>query len=159
MGRVGSSRYISYDTGLYNTANRVFFFVRFTNVYQITTFFYVDFDPRSVRSQVIVPRQRCQSSFASQAVPRAGDRSYVTGSIRGWSRSHLTYEPGGCSLEEPKLTSQFPFSTVEFSVFRFKCFTDITTEAAGSFILLHQLEDKLKAHSLFLRFLSDVSVL
>ena len=23
------------------------------------------------------------------AVPRAGDRSYETGSIRGWSRSHL----------------------------------------------------------------------
>ena len=30
------------------------------------------------------------------AVPRAGDRSYVTGSICGWSRSHLTYLPGGC---------------------------------------------------------------
>ena len=30
------------------------------------------------------------------AVPRAGDRSYVTGSIRGWSRSHLTYLTGGC---------------------------------------------------------------
>ena len=25
------------------------------------------------------------------AVPRAGDRSYMTGSIRGWSRLHLTY--------------------------------------------------------------------
>ena len=30
------------------------------------------------------------------AVPRAGDRSYVTGLIRGWSRSHLTYVTGGC---------------------------------------------------------------
>ena len=30
------------------------------------------------------------------AVPRAGDRSYVTGSIHGWSRSHLTYISGGC---------------------------------------------------------------
>ena len=30
------------------------------------------------------------------AVPRAGDRSYETGSIRGWSRSHLTYVTGGC---------------------------------------------------------------
>ena len=30
------------------------------------------------------------------AVPRAGDRSYVTGSIRGWSRSQLTYLTGGC---------------------------------------------------------------
>ena len=30
------------------------------------------------------------------AVPRAGDRSYVAGSIRGWSRSHLTYITGGC---------------------------------------------------------------
>ena len=30
------------------------------------------------------------------AVPRAGDRSYVTGSIRGWSRSHhSTYLTGG----------------------------------------------------------------
>ena len=51
-----------------------------------------------------------------QAVPRAGDRSYVTGSIRGWSRSHLTYITGGCSLEERKLTSQSPSITVEFSV-------------------------------------------
>ena len=30
------------------------------------------------------------------AVPRAGDRSYVTGSICDWSRSHLTYITGGC---------------------------------------------------------------
>ena len=30
------------------------------------------------------------------AVPRAGDRFFVTGSIRGWSRSHLTYLTGGC---------------------------------------------------------------
>ena len=30
------------------------------------------------------------------AVPRAGDRFCVTGSIRGWSRSHLTYVTGGC---------------------------------------------------------------
>ena len=30
------------------------------------------------------------------AVPRADDRSYVTGSIRGWSRSHLTYIKGDC---------------------------------------------------------------
>ena len=29
------------------------------------------------------------------AVPRAGDRSYVTGSIGGWSRSHLTHITGG----------------------------------------------------------------
>ena len=29
-------------------------------------------------------------------VPRAGYRSYVTGSIRGWSRSNLTYIEGGC---------------------------------------------------------------
>ena len=50
------------------------------------------------------------------AVPREGDRSYVTGSIRGWSRSHLTYIPGGCSLEERNLTWQSPSITVEFSV-------------------------------------------
>ena len=50
------------------------------------------------------------------AVPRAGDRSYVTGSVRGWSRSHLTYITGGCRLEERKLTSQSPSITVEFSV-------------------------------------------
>ena len=50
------------------------------------------------------------------AVPRAGDRSYVTGSIRGWSRSQLTYLTGGCWLEERKLTSQSPSVTVEFSV-------------------------------------------
>ena len=30
------------------------------------------------------------------AVPRAGDRSCVTGSIHGWSRSHLTYITGDC---------------------------------------------------------------
>ena len=30
------------------------------------------------------------------AAPRAGDRSCVTGSIRGWSRSQLTYITGGC---------------------------------------------------------------
>ena len=30
------------------------------------------------------------------AVPRGGDRSYVTGSIRGLSKSHLTCMPGGC---------------------------------------------------------------
>ena len=42
------------------------------------------------------------------AVPRAGDRSYETGSIRGWSRSHSTYLTGGCWLEERKLTSQSP---------------------------------------------------
>ena len=42
------------------------------------------------------------------AVQRAGDRSYVTGSIRGWSRSHLTNIPGGCWLKERKLTSQCP---------------------------------------------------
>ena len=50
------------------------------------------------------------------AVPRAGDRSYVTGSIHGWSRSHLTYITGGCLLEERKLTLQSPSITVEFSV-------------------------------------------
>ena len=30
------------------------------------------------------------------AVPRAGDRSYVTGSINSWSRSHLTHVTGVC---------------------------------------------------------------
>ena len=50
------------------------------------------------------------------AVPRAGDRSYVTGSIRGWSQSRLTYLTGGCWLEECKLTSQSPSITVELSV-------------------------------------------
>ena len=30
------------------------------------------------------------------AVPRAGNRSYVTGSTHGWSRLHLTYVTGGC---------------------------------------------------------------
>ena len=50
------------------------------------------------------------------AAPRAGDRSYVTGSIHGWSRSHLAYVAGGCWLEERKLTSQSPSITVEFSV-------------------------------------------
>ena len=50
------------------------------------------------------------------AVPCADDRSYVTGSIRGWGQSHVTYFPGGCSLEERKLTWQSPSITVEFSV-------------------------------------------
>ena len=30
------------------------------------------------------------------AVHRAADRSYVKGSIRGWSRSHLSYITRGC---------------------------------------------------------------
>ena len=30
-------------------------------------------------------------SIRGLAVARAGDRSYVTGLIHGWSRSHLTY--------------------------------------------------------------------
>ena len=50
------------------------------------------------------------------AVPRAGDRSYVTGSIHGWSRSYLAYMTGGYKLEERKLTSQSPSITVEFPV-------------------------------------------
>ena len=33
-------------------------------------------------------------------IPHTSCRSYVTGSIRGWSRSHLTYSPGGCCLED-----------------------------------------------------------
>ena len=48
------------------------------------------------------------------AVPRAGDRSYVMGSIRGLSRSHLTYVTGGCWLEERKLTLQSPSITILF---------------------------------------------
>ena len=42
---------------------------------------------------------------------RAGHWSYVTGSIHGWSRSHLTF---GCWLEERKLTSQSPSIPVRF---------------------------------------------
>ena len=30
------------------------------------------------------------------AVRRTGERSHLTGLIRSWSRSHLTYIPGGC---------------------------------------------------------------
>ena len=45
---------------------------------------------------------------------RAGHRSHVTGSIRGWSQSHLTYKPGGCCFEERKLTLQSPSISVEF---------------------------------------------
>ena len=52
----------------------------------------------------------------SLAVPRAGERSYVTGSIRGWSRSHLTYVTDDCSLKERKLTSQSPSIVAKFSV-------------------------------------------
>ena len=68
------------------------------------------------------PAASCINSYCMNsqqyglAVPRAGDRSYVTGSIRGWSRSQLTYLMGGCSLKERKLTSQSPSITVEFSV-------------------------------------------
>ena len=39
--------------------------------------------------------KRCTCQRHGLAVPRAGDRSYVTGSIHGWSRSHLTYVTGG----------------------------------------------------------------
>ena len=36
------------------------------------------------------------SDMALALTYRAGCRSYVTGSIHGCSRSHLTYIPGGC---------------------------------------------------------------
>ena len=51
-----------------------------------------------------------------QAVPRAGCRTYRTGSIHGWRRSHLPCIPGGCQLKERKITSQSNSITVEFSV-------------------------------------------
>ena len=57
----------------------------------------------------------CIHGLAVSRVLRAGDRSYMTGAIRGWSRSHLTHIPGGCLLKERKLTSQSPSITVQFS--------------------------------------------
>ena len=50
------------------------------------------------------------------AAPRTGDRSYMTGFVRSWSRSHLTYVSGGCRVAERKLTSQSPSITVKLSV-------------------------------------------
>ena len=41
-------------------------------------------------------RRNTASQRHGLAVPRAGDRSYVMGSIHGWSLSHLTYITGGC---------------------------------------------------------------
>ena len=52
-------------------------------------------------------KQKCRNCFGEAiqymqcqrhglVVPRAGDRSYVTGSIHDWSRPHLTYVTGGC---------------------------------------------------------------
>ena len=49
------------------------------------------------------------------AVSRAGDRSYVTGSIRGWSRSYFTYNWEAADKKD-KLISQSPSIAVEFSV-------------------------------------------
>ena len=40
----------------------------------------------------------------------------MAGSIRGCSRSHLTYIPGGSRLEKRKLTAQSPSTAAEFSV-------------------------------------------
>ena len=48
------------------------------------------------------------------AVLHAVYRSYVTGSIHGWSRLHLTRVPSGCRLEERKLSSQSLSITVDF---------------------------------------------
>ena len=52
-------------------------------------------------------------------VPRAGERSYVTGSIRGWSRSHLTYitvaagSKSASSLRSlPQLQLNFQFNII-----------------------------------------------
>ena len=55
------------------------------------------------------------SVMAHSSIP-PGCRSYVTGSIHGWSRSHLTYVPGRSRLEERKLTSHSPTNAIEFSV-------------------------------------------
>ena len=42
-----------------------------------------------IRTSLVNAENLCQRHDLT--VPRAGDRSNVTGSIRGWSRSHLTY--------------------------------------------------------------------
>ena len=47
-------------------------------------------------------------------------------------------------------------STIKHVIFRLN-HADLTVEAAGSYILLHQLEDKLKAHTLYMKFLTEVS--
>ena len=49
---------------------------------------------RPVKSDSAIAAAACQRH--GLAVPHAGDRFSVTGSIRGWSRSHLTYVTGGC---------------------------------------------------------------
>ena len=46
------------------------------------------------------------------SIMKVNYRSYETGSIHGWSRSHLIYIPGDCWVEERKLTSQSPPITV-----------------------------------------------
>ena len=48
----------------------------------------------AVRGGSIVLLGLCQRH--GLAVPRVGDRSYVTGSICCWSLSYLTYATGGC---------------------------------------------------------------
>ena len=54
------------------------------------------------------------ATWPSLAVPRARDRIYVTGSIRGWSRLHLTALPGGLKSAS-SLRSLFQL-TVKYSV-------------------------------------------
>ena len=70
--------------------------------------------------QPIPQRLIANYSIRGLAVPRAGDKSYVTGSIHGWSQSHLTYilyrVAAKCELKERKLPSQSPSVIVNFSV-------------------------------------------
>ena len=81
------------------------------------------------------PHSQCQRH--GLAVPRASDRFYVTGSIRGWNRSHLTYVT--CWLEERKLTSQSSSITVELSV---QYILKITSKSGQNYWKSHQWKSR-----------------
>ena len=78
---------------------------------------------QAVRTLVYIAHRKPLETFCTVetfchglAVPGAGCKSNVTGSIHGWIRSHLPYIPDGCWLKKLKLTSQSPSITVEFSI-------------------------------------------
>ena len=81
-----------------------------------------------------------ETAFVSDMleVLRACYRFDVTGSIHGWSRSHLTFMPRGCWLERRELTLQCPSVTVQFSV-QYNLKIDVQATDLHDFILFKWL--------------------
>ena len=105
----------------------------------------------SLRSSSLQPPGRTLHEYSSQglAVPRAGDKSYVTGFIPGWSRSRSTYVPGGCWLEQHKLTcslSQFQSYPVSLKYLK-NCFIGDWLNFLPNITRRHQLSTVFKKTS------------